>query len=486
MSSQHIDINSSPNANVQNFLEQTNLIDQSINKAVLYFILSSVTWLLIGSILALFSSVKLIQPNFFTFPEGFTFGRIEAMVRVCFLMGWCSNSIYAVSFWLMARLSSTPIKHGSILLIAGFLWNLAVTISIIGIFIGDMTGFNWVEFPSYTSGVYLLAYTFIGVWGIVAFKDKKNNYSYVSQWYILGALLWYPWIFVIGQFFLNWFPLRGVMQPIVHTWYVNNIFYLWLSPIALATCYYLIPKLSNIAIQSYHLSSLAFWTFVTFASWSSMSFLIGAPIPVWLTTTSIVFSISLLLPMLIFAINLLGPYINNSGEFKKSIPLGFILFASFSFLLLIGIKIFTSLTAINAITHFTIFQQGHDWHMIYGFFSMAMFGFFYYLTPILLNNDWCNHRLIKLNLYSSIIGIIILLTSHYLGGFLQGLSFNDPKISFLEISINLHPWFLLKFTGTCILFLSNCIFVINIINLVIRTFLKNLPRLNVNSSEASL
>ena len=486
MHSQNIDKDSSLSLNVRYLPEQANLIDRSINKAGLYFILSSIAWLIIGSILALFSSFKLIQPNFLTFYEGFTFGRIEAMVNVSYLMGWCSNSIFAVSFWLMARLSSTSIKHGSMLLIAGFLWNIAVTISILGIFIGDMTGFNWFDFPSYTGAVYIIAYTFIGLWGIVTFKDKKNNYSYVSQWYILGALLWFPWIFVIGQFFLNWYPLRGVMQPILHAWYVNNIFYLWLSPIALAACYYLIPKLSNIAIQSYHLSSLAFWTFVTFATWSSLSTLIGAPIPVWLTTTSIVFSISLLLPALIFAINLVGPYINNYKEFKKSLPLKFILFASFSFLSLLGIKIFMSLTPIDAITHFTIFQKGHDWHIIYGFFSMTIFGFFYYLTPVLLNNNWRNKSLINFNFYSSVIGILVLLLAYYLGGFLQGFSFNDPRLSFLEISISLRPWFFLKLIGISVLFLSNCIFAINIVNLCLRALLKNLTKLDARLGKVSI
>ena len=101
---------------------------------------------------------------------------------------------------------STPIKHGGILLLAGFIWNVALTLGLLGIFIGDLTAYSWMEFPSYTSGIFLLAYTLIAVWGIVAYRHKQNDYSYVSQWYILGGLLWFPWIFVIGQFFINWVP----------------------------------------------------------------------------------------------------------------------------------------------------------------------------------------------------------------------------------------------------------------------------------------
>ncbi len=454
------------------------LIDHSINKAVFYFIISALVWIVLSSVFSLISGIKTVNPLFLCTIEGFTFGRIQAMLNTSLLMGWCGNAIFAVAFWMMARLSSLPIRHGGLLLIAGVIWNIAVTLSLLGIFIGDMTPFTWIEFPSYASGIFLLAYTLIAVWGIVAFRHRQNRYSYVSQWYILGALLWFPWIFVIGQFFLNWFPLRGVMQTIVHSWYVNALFYLWLAPIALAACYYFIPKLSNVAIRSYHLAALAFWTFVSFAAWSGASNLMGAPIPVWLITTSIVFTISLALPLLIFGVNLLGTIGMIPKSYSQSIPLKFIIFGCWAFLTHLVIKILLSVSSIDTLTHFTTIYRGHEWHLVYAFFSMVLFGVFYYLVPTLLKQDWKGSSSLRLNYLLSSLGTLILLSALYVGGVLQGLQFSNSEISFLQIAIDLKIWMGIKLVGLSIIALANLIFAMNLFRLIFDAAIASLPKWN--------
>ena len=455
--------------------DSLNAIDSSINKAAFYFIISAITWLILSSLFAVIGGVKTISPNFLSTYEGFTFGRIQAMLYSTLIMGWCSNAIFAVGFWIMARLSKIPIKHGGILLIAGIIWNIALTLGLLGIFIGDATAYTWMEFPRYTSGIFLLAYTLVAVWGIIAYRHKQNDYSYVSQWYILGGLLWFPWIFVIGQFFINWFPVRGVLQSIVHAWYINNVFYLWLCPIALGACYYFIPKLSNTPIRSYHMSSLAFWTFVLFASWSGMTYLIGAPVPVWLTTTSIVFAISLAIPTLIFYVNLIGTALGNFSQLKINLALKFITFGSFAFVLHLIIKMGLSVSSIDAVARFTLIYEAHHWQLIYGFFSMIFFGAFYYLVPTLLNHPFKSFFLPNLHFVLSAIGIVFLLIALYLGGWQQGTQYNTAELSFLEIAQNLSLWMQLKLVGLSILFIANLLFAFNITALLLSKLLDALP-----------
>ena len=455
--------------------DSLNAIDSSINKAVFYFILSAITWLTLCSLFALIGGIKTVNPSFLSTYEGFTFGRIQAMLNSTLIMGWCSNAIFAVAFWIMARLSSTPIKHGGILLIAGVIWNIALTLGLLGIFIGDVTAYTWMEFPRYTSGIFLLAYTLIAVWGIVAYRHKQNNYSYVSQWYILGGLLWFPWIFVIGQFFVNWVPVRGVLQSIIHAWYINNVFYLWLCPIALGACYYFIPKLSNTSVRSYHMSALAFWTFVLFASWSGMTYLIGAPIPVWLTTTSIVFAIALVIPTLIFYVNLISTAFANSKQLKSNLALKFITFGCIAFILHLVVKMLLSIASIDAVAHFTMIYEAHHWQLMYGFFSMIFFGAFYYLVPTLLNHSFKSSFLPNLNFILSSVGIIVLLVALYIGGLQQGTQFHIVEISFLEIANNLTLWMQLKLVGFSILFIANLLFAFNVTALLLSKLLDALP-----------
>lgn len=455
--------------------DSLNAIDSSINKAAFYFIISAITWLTLSSLFAVIGGIKSINPSFLSTYEGFTFGRIQAMLNSTLIMGWCSNAIFAVAFWMMARLSSTSIKHGGLLLIAGVIWNIALTLALLGIFIGDLTAYTWMEFPSYTSGIFLLAYTLIAVWGIVAYHHKQNDYSYVSQWYILGGLLWFPWIFVIGQFFINWFPVRGVLQSIVHAWYINNIFYLWLCPIALGASYYFIPKLSSTPVRSYHMASLAFWSFVLFASWSGMTYLIGAPVPVWLTTTSIVFAIALIIPTLIFYVNLIGTAFANPNQLKNNLALKFITFGSVAFIVHLFVKMGLSFSSIDTVAHFTMIYEAHHWQLIYGFFSMIFFGAFYYLVPTLLNHSFKSYFLPNLNFTLSSLGIILLLVALYVGGWQQGTQFNTVEISFLEIANNLALWMQLKLAGLIILFIANLLFAFNLGALLLSKLLDVLP-----------
>ena len=455
--------------------DSLNAIDSSINKAAFYFILSAITWLLLSSLFAVIGGIKTVLPSFLSTYEGFTFGRIQAMLNSTLIMGWCSNAIFAVAFWIMARLSSTPIKHGGILLLAGFIWNVALTLGLLGIFIGDLTAYSWMEFPSYTSGIFLLAYTLIAVWGIVAYRHKQNDYSYVSQWYILGGLLWFPWIFVIGQFFINWVPVRGALQSIVHAWYINNIFYLWLCPIALGACYYLIPKLSNTPIRSYHMSALAFWTFALFASWSGMTYLIGAPVPVWLTTTSIVFAIALIIPLLILYVNLVGTAFASASQLKNNLALRFITFGSVAFILHLIVKMLLTFSSIDAVAHFTMIYDAHHWQLIYGFFSMIFFGAFYYLVPTLLNHSFKSYFLPNLQFILSALGIIILLAALYIGGWQQGTQYNTVELSFLEIANNLSLWMQLKLVGLVLILLANLLFAFNVTGLLLSKLLDALP-----------
>ena len=59
----------------------------------------------------------------------------------------------------------------------------ALTIGILGICIGDMTAFSWFELPAYASGLFMLSYTLIAVWALVVFSQRKEPFSFASQWF---------------------------------------------------------------------------------------------------------------------------------------------------------------------------------------------------------------------------------------------------------------------------------------------------------------
>ena len=104
-------------------------IDQSIRSASLFFTVSAVIWLLLGTVFALIAAIKMHNPEFLAGFEAATFGRVRSAHLNAVALGWSNNVIYGLCLWIMARLCRSPIRHGGLLIIAGVFWNLGVSLT---------------------------------------------------------------------------------------------------------------------------------------------------------------------------------------------------------------------------------------------------------------------------------------------------------------------------------------------------------------------
>ena len=85
-------------------------IDQSAKLAFSFFIASAGLWLLAAALLAYIAAAKLTDPLFLASWEIFTYGKIKIIQANAFVYGWGGNSIFAVSLWIIARLSQSLIR----------------------------------------------------------------------------------------------------------------------------------------------------------------------------------------------------------------------------------------------------------------------------------------------------------------------------------------------------------------------------------------
>ena len=51
------------------------------------------------------------------------------------------------------------------------------------------------------------------------FRFRRGEQIYITQWYLLGAFLWFPWLYAAAQLMLFVVPVQGVMQAAVSWWY---------------------------------------------------------------------------------------------------------------------------------------------------------------------------------------------------------------------------------------------------------------------------
>ena len=460
---------SSPSAIARTELSE---IDASTRAPVVFFVCAAVLWLLVGTTFALISSVKLHTPDFLGSAEWLTFGRTRPAHLNSVIYGWSFNAAFAVVFWLMARLSCAQLRHADILYAAGIVWNTGVAIGVIGILKGDSTSVEWLEIPPYATPLIFMGYALVGAWAIITFRFGKARHIYVSQWYVLAALFWFPWLYSIAQIMLIFEPARGTVQSLVNWWYAHNLTALWFTPVGLGAVYYFLPKILGKPIHSYHLSIIGFWTFALFSSWTGVTHLIGGPVPAWVVTAGIAASFMMVVPVIIIGINHHMTLLGSLSALKHSLTLRFIVFGAVNFTLTSLIDSLMSSRAVSETLHFTQFDVAHAHEGMYAFFTMTMFGSIYYILPRVLLREWPSATLIRVHFWTTTIGAMIYVVGLSIGGIVQGTMMNatnpDGSVAYtiLQVVHATLPYLLTRSVAGIILTIGHVAFAINIFQML--------------------
>src|SRR6476620_10308062 len=416
------------------------LIDASTRVPVLMFYASAVVWLLLGTLLAGFTSFKLHSPDLLSNVAVLTWGRIRPAHLNVMLYGWASNVGMGTAIWLMARLCRTTLRHPLVLVTGGGFWNLGVLLGICGILMGDSTGYHWLEFPSYAAWTLFVGYSLIASWAVLMFRFRRGDPIYITQWYLLAAFLWFPWMYLAAQTMLFIVPVQGVLQAAVNWWYANNLLFLWFGSLALGTAYYMIPKVIGRPVYSYHLAAIGCWTYALFASWTGMQRLVDGPFPAWMITASIAAAIFTIIPVATVGLN---HHMTMRGYFplmRYSPTLRFTVFGAIAYTVFSLFGILISLRSMAGFAQFTETSSAYSHLGLYAFFTMIMFGSMYYIVPRLVGREWRYASLIKLHFWASAYGVMLMVLMLFVRGIVQGRDLNNAALPFAESTETVLPY----------------------------------------------
>ena len=415
-------------------------IDASCRGPVLFFASSAVFWLLVGSALAVIASVKLHSPYFLTGPAELTFGRVRMAHLQAVGLGWTSLATITAALWQMCRLARTELIYPKILYASGLSWNTGVALAVLGIIFGDGQSVEWLDAPQYAAPFFVLGIGIVSAWVVAVFRRRREPHVYVTQWYILAAVFWFPWLYTVAVFMIFWFPATGVVQPIVNWWFGHNVIGLWFTPVAVGTAYYIIPKVIGRPIHSYYLSITGFWALALFYAWAGMHHLIGGPIPAWLATASTVGSMMMFIPVIAVGINHHMTMLGHFDRLKYSPALRFTVFGAIAYTWVSAQGAIESLKDFSEVAHFTHYTVAHAHLGVYGFVAMIFFGLFYYMVPRLTGREWASSGLIRLHFWCSAVGITIYFVALSIGGWWQGRMLNNPNVPFGAITTYTKPY----------------------------------------------
>jgi len=417
------------------------LIDVSTRLPVLFFYASAIVWLLLGTLLAGLTSFKLHAPDLLANISFLTWGRVRPVHMNVMVYGWASMAGIGTAIWLMARLCRTTLRHPLLLISGAAFWNLGVLLGVGGILAGDSTGYEWLEFPPYAAILLFVAYSLIVSWAMLMFRFRRGDHIYITQWYLLGAFLWFPWVYGATQVMLFLVPLQGVMQEAVTWWFANNLLFLWFGAIGLGTAYYMIPKVIGRPVYSYHLAAIGFWTYAFFASWTGMQRQVDGPFPAWMITASVAATILTIIPVATVGLNHHMTMRGYFGLLRYSPTLRFTVFGAVSYTVFSLSGVLLSLRSTARYLHFTQASIAYSHLGLYAFFTMVIFGSMYYIVPRLVGREWRYATLIKVHFWSSVYGVGLMTLMLLAAGLAEGGALDNASMTFME-SINYVPMYL--------------------------------------------
>ncbi|MGE3752172.1 MAG: cbb3-type cytochrome c oxidase subunit I [Verrucomicrobiales bacterium] len=443
----------SPGASPQDMQERA-AIDRSVRFPVMFFFTSAAAWLFAATILGMVAALKLRVPTLWDACPWLSFGRIFPAHMDALIYGWAMQAGLGIMIWMMARLSRVELRNATYIIVLGHVWNFGVALGVLAVWSGFGNSRTWLDFPSMLWPMLAATYVLIVVTILVMFRVRRDGPVFISEEYLVAAAVWFPWVYVTANLILG---AKGsaVMSAGVTVWYMQNLLYFWLIPIAVAIAYYIIPKVVGRPIYSYPLAKFGFWTLAICAGWMGFQRFYGGPFPAWMPAVGGASTIFALIGITAIAVNLFYTMQGKFSLMQFSPSLRFSLFGMAMLLLFAVLSALKSFIGISKYLQFNLFELGLDTLAIYGVFSMAAFGAIYFIVPRITGCEWPHGGWIRRHFWFSTYGILTVLVGMFAAGLSQGASLDAWDTPF-EVSVKVaKPWIVALVLGWVFIAFSN-------------------------------
>lgn len=143
-------------------------------------------------------------------------------------------------------------------------------------------------------------------------------------------------------------------------------------------------------------------------------------------------------------------------------------FGTVAFLLSTLMLFATACPHFSSLTQFTWWNTAQTQLQIYGFFAITMFGAVYHILPRAVSLQFPYPKLIRVQHWFSLGGIVLFVAPLAIGGIEQGLKLENAKIAFPEIMNSTLMSLRVSTLGLTFIFLGNLLFALNIFAMTYR------------------
>ncbi len=449
------------------------------------FVYPSVLFMVFGMLVGTFISFNaFVLPDYFA-GEYVHFGRLRPVHVGTVTLLWLISANIGLFYYFVQRLCGVPLWNKQLAMWSGYIWWSAITLGVMSFPFGTNFGWEYAELPVWLGPlpIKLLGFIGYGLVGVNVFMtifNRRYKKMYVSLWYAMGAMIWGAVTYVIGNFGVNWVP-EGISRVNTSFFFVHNLVGLIFTPMGLGIAYYFLPKQANAPIYSHKLSMIGFWSIAFVYAWVGAHHIIHGPVSQWLQTVSIIFSIWLFVPVWTAVTNLFATLKGNWQAYNNNVAVRFIIMGTLFYLVVSTQGSFMALRNVNEITSKTDWVIGHSHMALLGTFSFYAMAGIYSVLPVLTGRPMYSKRLGDWHFTLSMLGIMLMMFSLHICGFIQGLEWstwadgssyaqfhsNLTKLSFLQTVADMKTWWLIRLLSGVIITAANCIFLVNMFNTIL-------------------
>ncbi|MCF6178926.1 MAG: cbb3-type cytochrome c oxidase subunit I [Geopsychrobacter sp.] len=441
------------------------------------FITWSLVWGLVALVVGMIISIQMTNPEL-NFPPYFTFGRLRPIHTNAGIYGWVVGVIFATFMFIVQRLCKVRIWSDKLATFQLYFYNVTIITAAVTLLLGYNTTKEYHELEWPVDIMVVLLWITFAINIIMTITKRKDEQMYISLWYMMAAIVGVAILYLVNaaavpvSLFKSYSAFAGTNDANVEWWFGHNAVAMALTAPPLAMFYYFLPKTTGVPIYSHKISIIAFWSLIFMYLWTGAHHLLWTPIPDWIQTLAMGFSIMLIAPSWGSVIN---GYLSMKGQWHQMRENYLVKF------LILGITFYGLQTLqgpMQAIRSFSAFIHYTDWvpahiHMgTMGWVSMIAFASIYYMVPRVYGKEIYSIPLANLHFWLILIGQLTWSISLWIAGVMQAGMWNamnpDGSLTytFMETMVEMYPYWWVRTFGGAIFLSGVLVFVYNLFKTV--------------------
>jgi cytochrome c oxidase cbb3-type subunit I/II len=379
--------------------------------------IAALAMVVVSALFGALVATKFVLPDFLGGPAWATWGRLRYNHTQGILFGFLGNAFLAFLYHAVPRLAERPVRSRRLGWWLFGIWNFCVVLpGWILVCAGFGQPLEWAEFPLIVACFVVVGFVLAIVQFVTPFLKKGLSGLYVSAWYIIGGLIFTTLAYPVGNLAPQLLP--GAIGAAFSGLWIHDAVGLYVTPLALAIAYFVIPVATGRPIYSHFLSMIGFWGLFFAYPLNGTHHYVFSSIPMDAQKAAIAASAYQGMDVILVVTNLLLSLRGSARKVLHDTPLLFVWTGVVIYLVVSLQGSLQALMPVNRFVHFTDWVIGHSHLAMLGFAGLTAAGGIAHIWQYTPGVHYSEHA-IRWSYWLLTIGLVLMVVDLTIAGVVQ-------------------------------------------------------------------